>query len=344
MGFGHGEKSVRSEESVRPAAVIRAAAPHSRPLLLFPQYGSKPTTDKAVYHLEGKRICMLKVTKPSPQHRVEICDNGLDSHPLRTFGFGSDAIPQGLQTLTTYPSFPGFEAIPQKFKALTRYSTISHMGLVRVQGQTVCLDPGAYFGQGRLRCLTTCTHHDKVIGIADHMIPFLTHQTIERVQIQIRKQRTNDRPLRRSADRCPLRKIAYDILLQVSLNQFEYPPVTDSLLHLGQQIFMWYRIEVTGKIGIHHVGVTLLDQSIHVTKRVLAPSPRSKAIACFFELPFENRLDNHLQRCLHNAVLDYRYSQWTGLASRFGDLHPFDGLSSVGPGFQCLRKFPQILL
>ena len=287
---------------------------------------------------------MLEVTKPSSQHRVEIFDNRIDSNPLRTFGFGSDAIPKGLQTLATYPAFSGFKAIPQKLKALTRYLTIAHMGLVRMQGQTVRFNPGAYFGQGRLRCLTTCTHHDKVIGIADHMVPFLTHQTIERMQIQIRKQRTNHRPLRRTANRCPLRKIAYYILLEVSLDQFEYPAVTDSLLHQRQQIFMWYRIEVTGKIGIHHVGVALLDHSIYLTKCVLAPSPRSKAIACFFELLLENRFDNHLQRCLHNAILDYRYSQWTGLASRFGDLHPFDRLSSVGPGFQCLRKFLQILL
>ena len=96
MGFGHGEKPMLSEESIRPALVVPKTTAHSRALLLFAQYGAQPAADNAIHPSEDKRIRMLEVTKPAAQHRVQTLDNLSEARPTRTLGPGSDAILQGL--------------------------------------------------------------------------------------------------------------------------------------------------------------------------------------------------------------------------------------------------------
>ena len=137
---------------------------------------------------------MFKITKPATQHRVQAFNDILNALPTGALGSGSDAIPHRFQAFLAYPAFASLESIAQKLKTLSWNQTISYMRFVRVKAQTVLRNPGTYLAKCRLSRLRTRTHHNKVVGIANHVIAYLTHQTIERMQIQIGQKRANDAP------------------------------------------------------------------------------------------------------------------------------------------------------
>jgi len=77
--------------------------------------------------------------------------------------------------------------------------------------------------------------------------------------------------------------------------------VFDPGLHKGQRGF---KIEsaITFQIGIHHMHVTLFNQSIYLSQRILAFTVRTKAVAVLGEVLLENRLNHIPQRRLHDPA------------------------------------------
>ena len=284
-----------SEVGIRPALLICIAVAHCRSLLLFSQNSSQSAADKSVCRFENIGIRMFKITKPAAQHRVQAFNDALNAIPTGALGSGSDAIPQRFQAFLAYPAFASLESIAQKLKALSWNQTISYMCLVRVKAQTVLRNPGTYLGKCRLSRSRTRTHHNKVVGIANHVVAFLTHQTIERMQIQIGQKRADHCPLRCAAGGRPAFKVADHILLQIPTDQIKQLPVADVHLHRSHQALVWNGIEVARQVRIHNMRKAFLDQAIHFSKSILATTLRAKTVARFLELIFENRLYHHLQ-------------------------------------------------
>ena len=67
--------------------------------------------------------------------------------------------------------------------------------------------------------------------------------------------------------------------------------------------FAW-RTEVAFEVGIYHPGGTPLQPLLDFPEGLLTPSPRSEAIIAREKLPLKDRLHDHPERCLHDAVFD----------------------------------------
>src|ERR1700724_1310049 len=87
-----------------------------------------------------------------------------------------------------------------------------------------------------------------------------------------------------------------------------------------------------------------LQQPIDLPQRIFAASSRPEAVTSRPELDFKDWLNGHLQSRLHDAVLDGRYSERTGLPAAFGNIDPFDRARPVATVLQILMKLRQIPL
>src|SRR5260221_390243 len=78
------------------------------------------------------------------------------------------------------------------------------------------------------------------------------------------------------------------------------------------------------------------------TQRIFAASSRPEAVTSRPELDFKDWLNGHLQSRLHDAVLDGRYPERTGLPTALGNIDPFDRARPVAAVLQILMKLRQI--
>ena len=133
-----------------------------------------------------------------------------------------------------------------------------------------------------------------------------------------------------------------NVLLQERFDQLKQPALTHALLHPRHQPRVRNRVEVTLKISIHHLGVTVLEIPVHFPQSVLAAAPRSKSIARVPKLTLEDRFHHQLHRRLHDAVLDRRNPQRAKLTRPFGNLHALHRLRLIRPALQRLPQFIEI--
>src|SRR3972149_12133608 len=149
MGLGHREKSQLSKECIGPAVMVGQRAPGAGMLLLLAPQRAQPSPDEAVHAAEGPRMRLLKVAVPAPEHRIQFRNDAGETVPASAPGLGPDPIAYRCQTLAPHPALPRLEAIAQKVEALTVFPTVPHVGLVRIQGQTIRLHPSLHFGESR---------------------------------------------------------------------------------------------------------------------------------------------------------------------------------------------------
>src|SRR5262249_17261903 len=101
-------------------------------------------------------------------------------------------------------------------------------------------------------------------------------------------------------------------------------------------------VEVALKVGVHDECEAFLDQSVYLAQSILAASLRPEAVACRTELHLEYRLNDELQRRLHDPILDRRYAQRPRPAIAFPYLPPFDRLRALTAPPQPAGKPTQI--
>ena len=147
------------------------------------------------------------------------------------------------------------------------------------------------------------------------------HQPVQRVQVDIRQQRTYHRTLRRALRRRPPLQTLQDVSRQPAANQIEHPAIDDLRLDPRHERVVRDRIEVRLKISIHHIGVAILDQPIDLAQRVVmpkaclqhdAPSSRTEPIAPVAEPALEYGFNDEPHRLLdvvakragRDAILD----------------------------------------
>ena len=166
---------------------------------------------------------------------------------------------------------------------------------------------------------------------------------IQRVEVDVGQQRADHRALRRAPCRRPSLQPFQDVGLQPAADQIENPAIADLLLDPRHQPIMRDRVEIAGQVGVHHVGVAVLDQPIDFPQRVMASAPRSEAVAPVAEPRFENRFDHEPDSLLDDAILDRRNAQRPRSSIAFGDVDPFDGLRAVRSLPQRRRQLGQIV-
>ena len=131
MGSDKGVQPLRGKESVRPALMIAPAFPSTPPL--------PSTQDTAQAHphpfiepRERGPVAVFEITKPALCTAIDVSDDGLQTLPIRAFGFDPYRIFELLETLLAGPFVATFEVISQKVKA-TPLGSIHDARLCRMQ-------------------------------------------------------------------------------------------------------------------------------------------------------------------------------------------------------------------
>ena len=137
----------------------------------------------------------------------------------------------------------GFEPVAEEVKPLPRFATVAEPRLVRMQPQAIVCDPRHRPAQGCFRLLRRPAQNHEVVCIAHHPIAAFRHQAIQRVQIDVRQQRGDHRPLRRSRRRAPMLHLLHDAVAQAAFDQGQNASVADLLRHLHHEPIVRDRVE-----------------------------------------------------------------------------------------------------
>ena len=129
--------------------MICLAPAHAGTLFLLAQNGAQPSPDKTIEPAEQAWSGVFEILKPPPQHRVEISDDLPKAVAPAADRPRSHLVLEGFQTLGADKTHTSLEPVAQKVEPLARVSAVTHLRLVRVQGQAIGIHPRRYLAQGR---------------------------------------------------------------------------------------------------------------------------------------------------------------------------------------------------
>src|SRR5271169_6383434 len=160
------------------------------------------------------------------------------------------------------------------------------------------------------------------------------------MQVDVRKQRANDRPLWTARSRRPTRHAFHDILLEETLDELQHASIRDPSAHFRKKRRVWNRIEVALQVRVHHPAVTSFQIPAHFAQCILTIQTRSETVASRLELVFEDRFNHQLQCSLNHAVFDSRYTE-RALSLTFRYVHTPYRLRAVTAFPQGSRQFSE---
>jgi len=308
MGIFKAKEPGGPKESVRPSIMVVSS---TDPLSLETPSEDAPqaTSYPLVKARKGSPITMLEVFKPSPKRAVHIGNNAFHRVPVGSPRFRANGFLQLYQTLLPRPSSPSLKMIPKEVKPLARGAHVYQSCLLGMQPESFLHHLPLQKSQRLCRFLPTATQDDQIIRIAHHPKSSCCHRSIHRVQIQVRQQWTDDRPLGGPLLRTPLRQSLHDPLFQEHFQQPQHPPIPNVPLYLFEQWLMENAVEVAIDVRIHDPYVSRLKKPVYLPQGVLASASRSKPIASGLEYPLENGFDHQTQRCLNHSVSYARNTQ-----------------------------------
>src|SRR2546426_197349 len=304
----------------------------------------QPHPDPGVERSEGASMTMFEILKPAPQRAIDVGDDLLQAMALSASRLGPHRVFELPETLLPRPLHPPLEVIAQKVKAAT-LGGIHNPRFNRMQPQTCLLGPLPHLFQNCFRFRRAPAQHDKVIGIAHHLAPLLSHSLIQGVEIEVRQQRADHRSLWGPCFRRPALGRLHDLLGQIRLQQLYHSAVRYFLPHPLQQLVVRNGIEVALQVRIHDPGVSRSQQVIHPSQGLLTPPVRSETVALFSEAPLKDRFQHVSQRGLPHSVPPRRNPQGPFLATpQLGNPDPPHRLGPVATVLQRLRELFQVLL
>jgi hypothetical protein len=165
--------------------------------------------------------------------------------------------------------------------------------------------------------LLTSGQASSVPGLAVEML-------IELAQRDVRQQRRQNAALGRARVRFPQPGLlAEDPGLQECLDQRQDPPVGDTSPHQPHQSGMVDLVEAGRDIALQHPLIAMwgAGERADLGDRVVCPALRAEPVGARQEVGFEYRLQDQLQRCLHNPISHGSDAQPAQLAARFRN-HP----------------------
>src|SRR5579872_3910170 len=112
--------------------MIGLAPAHAGTPLLLAQNGAQPPPDEAVQSPEQAWSGVLEVTKPPPQHRVDVSNDPLEAVAAATNRPDPHLVLEGLQTFGADEAHASFKPITQEVEALARLLAVTDFRLVRV--------------------------------------------------------------------------------------------------------------------------------------------------------------------------------------------------------------------
>jgi hypothetical protein len=112
-----------------------------------------------------------------------------------------------------------------------------------------------------------------------------------------------------------------------------YRAITDAAGHARHQRGVRNRVEVLRQIGVHNLGVSLVNGAGDLANRVERAPLRSIPVSRLVEVRFEDRLEDQDRCPLHHPIADGRNAERSlAHATGFRDKHPSDRLWCVASG------------
>ena len=130
--------------------------------------------------------------------------------------------------------------------------------------------------------------------------------------------------------------------LQPSLDPTHHPPITDAAGHGLDQLGMGDLAEVVRQVGVHHLAVAPVQQSVHVLDGIARAPARPIGILFRGQIGFEDRRQHQHCRRLRHPIPHTRNAQRPELpALLLRDQNLPHRVGPVGPFLQVPRQFPE---
>src|ERR1022692_3386250 len=321
---------------IGPTATSTATLP-------FAQDTSQPHPYPFVQRCKRVSMTVLEVLKPALQRGIEILNRHSQTLAIGAPGFLTDRVLHLLQTLLPRPTESPFEVISQEVEA-TRLGSIDNPCLFRMQRQARRSGPFLHPGQRLTRFLLAATQQHEVVRIPDHLHPALSHEMVQRIEIEIRQQGADHRTLRRALLRRPEFVRFPHRLLQECCDQVQHPTIGNILPHPRQHRRLRNRVEVAPQIRIHDPVIALIQELLDTTKCVFRTALWPKPITVFGELPLEDGFHHLPQSSLHHPVAHGGNPQRPRFAAPwFRNPHAANRLRLVRARPQLFRNLIQVL-
>jgi hypothetical protein len=184
------EQPLRGKESIGPTLMITPPTAATS-LPTFTQNTAQAHPDPFVQTRKRRVVAMFEITIPAPSNPVDARDDYPQALPIGALGERANLVLELLQALAPRPFIAALEVIPKKVKAATLRG-IHNSRLFRVQRQPRSCGPLLHQGQGPLRFRLATTQDDKIVGVPHHLNPLLGQRVVQRIEIDVREQRTDD--------------------------------------------------------------------------------------------------------------------------------------------------------
>jgi hypothetical protein len=182
---------VLDKESIGSAVMVAPTPAPWLPLALT-QDTPQPHPHPGVQRSEGAFVTMFEIFKLASQRAIDVGDDRLQALALGTSRLGPNRVLKLPETLLPRPFHP---PISQKVKA-PLLGGIHNPCFHRMQLEARLLGPLPHLLQDRFGFPLAPAQDDEVVGIPHHLDPLLRHLVIQGIEMEIRQQRTNHRPLR----------------------------------------------------------------------------------------------------------------------------------------------------
>ena len=175
---------------VGPASMV-VATPTPFSAVSLAQDAPQAHANPAIQGCEGTWATVFEVLEPTSQRAIDVSDACFEASPIGASGLDPHRLLQLLPTLLARPSLPALEVIAQEVES-SRLADIDDASLVRMQCQSRLRSPLLHPFKRPLGFCLASTHDDEVIRIPNHLIPFLAHEVVQGIQVDVRQQRAED--------------------------------------------------------------------------------------------------------------------------------------------------------
>src|SRR4030095_6598697 len=189
MCFFQAIKPMFCEEGIRPALMVATASPA---FLFHPLAEDTPQAHAypAVESLKRPLVAVLEVLKPAAKRRIWPPCDLVEAAACGAGGPLPDCLLELVQAFRSRAACAVLESVAQEVKAVSPSVNDPRLGWVQGQASRSC--PLLHHGEGAGRFLRTATQDHEVVRVAHHLESFLSHQVVQRIQIDVTEQRADD--------------------------------------------------------------------------------------------------------------------------------------------------------
>src|SRR6266508_1704731 len=230
---------MRFKVCIWPSLIIATSSASASPLSAS-QDASESHPNPAIYRSKDVVMTMFEVFKPAHQVSIQRGDDPFQALPVVAFGHATDAVFEFLQTLPSRPFLALLEMVSEKVKSSWR-RRIHHSRFVWMQLQSCLCSPLLQQFQGLPGFGFALTHNHQIVRIACHLKSRLFHQMVQRIQVDVGQQRTDDSSLRSSCFRFQFFAFTQHSLFEELADQLQNSSVGNLFLHSRLMACGWYR-------------------------------------------------------------------------------------------------------